>query len=399
MGINERLKETADKYDRYVQEQREYLHAHPELTGQEYETSRYLQEEVKKLGLTVEPLKGTGFIAVLDTGKEGKTLALRADIDALPMQEEADNLAGPKKCVSLNPGVCHACGHDAHMAILLAAIHVLCDIKEELKGKLIFAFEEGEERGTGIQAMIAALREKKIDAVYGNHVTAFMDSNKVCLDAGPRMAGAVGIDFTLKGRSGHGSRPDLAVNPIHAGAAILTQLSAAWVNQIDVTKTVTLSVDQFIAGTSRNIIPETAYLGGTCRVFDADEAKKANELIHKVVGGVADLYGCSVEYGPASRVSCDPVVNDEGLALLAQRGAQEILPEGSLLRGITWFASEPFSLYAKEFPAMFAFVGVRNEAVGSGAEHHNVRFDVDEGALKTGVLMMCKFASDFLNEE
>lgn len=398
MGGNERLKAAADKYDQYVREQREYLHEYPELTGAEYETSRYLQEEVQKLGLTVEPLKGTGFVAVLDTGKEGKTLALRADIDALPMQEEGNNLVGPKKCVSKNPGVCHACGHDAHMAILLASIHVLCDIKEDLKGKIVFAFEEGEERGTGIQAMIAALKEKQIDAIYGNHVTAFMDSNTVCLDAGPRMAGAVGIDFTLKGRSGHGSRPDLAVNPIHAGAAILTQLSAAWVNQIDVTKTVTLSVDQFVAGTSRNIIPETAYLGGTCRVFDAGEAKKADALIHKVVASVADMHGCTVEFGPYSKVSCNPVVNDERLAQLAQRGAREILPEDSLLQGITWFASEPFSLYAKEFPAMFAFVGVRNEAVGSGAEHHNVRFDVDEGALKTGVLMMCKFAVDFLEE-
>lgn len=398
MGVNERLKAAAEKYDQYAREQREYLHEHPELTGEEHETSRYLQEEVKKLGLLVEPLKGTGFIAVLDTGREGKTLALRADIDALPMQEEENNLAGPKKCVSQNPGVCHACGHDAHMAILLASMHVLCDRKEDLKGKIVFAFEEGEERGTGIQAMIAALKEKQIDAIYGNHVTAFMDSNTVCLDAGPRMAGAVGIDFTLKGKSGHGSRPDLAVNPIHAGAAILTQLSAAWVHQIDVTKTVTLSVNQFIAGTSRNIIPETAYLGGTCRVFDAEEAKKADELIHKVVSSVADVHKCTVEFGPLSKVSCHPVINDERLALLAQRGAEEILPEGSLLRGITWFASESFSMYAKEFPAIFAFVGVRNESVGSGAEHHNVRFDVDEGALKTGVLMMCKFAVDFLGE-
>lgn len=399
MTENDRLKSLVSKWNGYAKDQRRYFHEHPELSGQETETSRYLQAEAIRLGLKVELLNGTGFLAILDTGKPGKTLALRADMDALPIQEAEENEAGTKKCVSLNPGVCHACGHDAHMAIALASMQVLCELKDSLHGKIIFAFEEGEERGSGIRAMTAALTEKKVDAIYGNHVTAFMDSNTVCLDAGARMAGAMGIHFTLKGKSGHASRPDLSVNPISAGAAAVSQLSALWTNQMDVTKTVTLSITQFNAGVSYNIIPDEAKIVGTCRFFDREEALKGDRLIHDVVNGTAQMHGCTAEFGPMSKIICDPVVNDPILARQAQNGALEVMPVEKILRNVTWFASESFSRYAACAPSMYAFIGIRNKEAGSGAEHHNPAFDVDEDALQTGVLMMCKFTMDFLKKQ
>lgn len=392
----ERLVSLAAKWDGYARERRRYLHRHPELSGQELETSKYLKAEAERFGLTVESLSGTGFIAVLDTGRPGKTLALRVDIDALPLTEAKENLKGPKGCISANPGVCHACGHDAHMAIALTAMAILSECKEALCGRILFAFEEGEERGSGIRPMIEALKEKGTDAVYGNHVTSFMESGTVCLDEGPRMAGALGLRFALKGKSGHGSRPDLACNPITAGSAIVTQLSALWASKLDVTKTVTLGITQFQSGISYNIIPETAEIGGTCRFFDLEEAKKADRLIHETVDTMANLYGCSVEYHPMAQIICSPVVNDPALARLARQGSSQLLPTENIKSGVTWFASESFSRYRACFPSMFAFIGIRNPQVGSGAEHHNPEFDVDDGALKTGVLLMCKFAADFL---
>lgn len=399
MVENDRLKSLVTKWDGYLREKRRHFHEHPELSGKETETSRYIQAEATRLGLTVEPLEGTGFLAILDTGRPGRTLALRADMDALPIQESQENMAGAKQCVSQNPGICHACGHDAHMAIALASMQVLCELKDNLYGKIIFAFEEGEERGSGIRAMTAALAAKKTDAIYGNHVAAFMDSNTVCLDAGPRMAGAMGIHFTLKGKSGHASRPDLSCNPISAGAAIVSQLSAVWTNQMDVTKTVTLSITQFNAGISSNIIPDEARIAGTCRFFDKGEAQKGSRLIRDVVNSTSKLYGCTPEFSPMSRIICDPVNNDPILARQAQSSAQEVMPAEQILHDVTWFASESFSRYASCAPSMFAFIGIRNPSAGSGAEHHNPSFDVDEDALQTGVLMMCKFTVDFLRKQ
>ena len=172
--INQLIVEKAKEYESYVIQQRRHFHTYAEITAKEFETSKYLKEEAAKLGLPIQELKGTGFIATLDTGRPGKTLAIRSDIDALPLDEDSENLKGPKTCVSVNPGACHACGHDAHMAIALGAMKVLCDIREQLSGKILFAFEEGEEQGTGWPAMSEALIAHKIDAIYGNHVTAFM---------------------------------------------------------------------------------------------------------------------------------------------------------------------------------------------------------------------------------
>lgn len=386
----------AKQYREYVIEQRRHFHTYAEVTAKEFETSKYLKAEAAKLGLPVQELRGTGFIATLDTGRPGKTLAIRSDIDALPLDESPDNLCGPKNCVSVNPGACHACGHDAHMAIALGVMHILCDRKDSLSGRILFAFEEGEEQGTGWDAMAEALQERKIDAIYGNHVTAFMDSGTICADAGARMAGAIGIDITVHGRSGHGSRPDLAVNPIVAASQIVTQLSTSWNTRIDVTKTVTLSVCMFQAGQMSNIIPDTAYLGGSCRYFEVEEAGKAQAIIKQVAEGVAAVNGCTVTFGERHGIRTKPVMNTPELAALAQKGVQEILPEGTLIHDVKWFASEPFSRYYDLFPCMFNFIGIRNEQKGSGAEHHNGHFDVDEDALEYGVAATAKFAVDFL---
>jgi amidohydrolase len=380
----------------YVMNTRGYLHTIPELSGKEYETSKFLLEEIKKLGLPFEMVTETGFIATLDTGKPGKTVALRTDLDALPMDEDSNNLKGEKKFVSKIKGACHSCGHDAHMAMMLGAMKVLCSLKDQLTGKVLFCFEDGEEIWTGIYKMMDVLATKQVDAVYGTHVTSFMKSGTISVEPGPRMAGAATIEIDVLGKSGHGSRPDLAINPLFAAAQVLTGISSAWNNQLDVTKTVTLGLAQIHGGTINNIIPEKVFIGGTLRFFDMEAGAKAVEVVKNVATLTAKAHGCEVNLD-RTKISSHPVINDDDLAELAIDGISQVLPENSLVTGVKWFASESFSLYGQKYPSVLAFVGIGNEELGSGAEHHNIHFDVDDNALKTGVAATVKFATDFLN--
>lgn len=392
---NEILLSKIDEVNDYMVNARRYLHTIPEISGKEVETSKYLQEEVKKYGLPIERVTETGFIATLDTGKPGKTIALRADIDGLPLDEDENNLKGKKVVVSKNPGTCHACGHDGHMAILLGSMKVLCDLKDELKGKILFCFEDGEEIWTGIHQMMEALSKKEIDAVYGTHVTSFMKTGTISVEPGPRMAGRALVEMEVCGKSGHGSRPDLSINPVFAAAQVLNGISNAWNNQIDVTKTVTLGITQIHGGTANNIIPEKVYIGGTLRFFDMEEGQKAVDVLKNVSDYTAKAHRCSVNFVNVEVVS-DPVINDEKLSEFATTSLREVFPPEALITDVNWFASESFSEYCKKYPSIFAFVGIKNEELGIGAEHHNVQFDFDDNALKVGATATVKFVVDFL---
>lgn len=395
-GIDkEQLLAMVKEVDSYVRKVRGYLHEHPEVSGKEFETTKFLQEEVRKLGLPIEMASTTGFIATLDTGKPGKTVGLRTDIDALPVQENPHNLKNKKKWISKHEGVSHACGHDAHMAILLGTMKILYELKENITGKVIFIFEEGEEFWTGIDGMLDTLKDKEIDAIYGTHVTSFMKTGEVCLDAGPRMAGAARIGFDILGRGGHGSRPDLSINPVFAATQVLNGIASAWNNQIDVSKTVTLGITQISGGTTYNVIPDKVSIAGSLRYYDNDEGVKAVEVLKKVTELTAQAHNCTVEFTDTVSVA-KPLVNDDKLATIAQNGLKQLLPK-SLVHNVVWYASESFSMYSQIAPIVFAFVGVGNEELGSGAEHHNDRFDIDDDALYYGIASTVKFAVDYLN--
>lgn len=378
---------------------RTYFHENPELSSEEFETAAFLKKEAKKYGLEIEDVpNSTGFTALLDTNKPGKTLGIRTDMDALPVEEHAENLVGKRKYISKKNGLMHACGHDGHMAILLTTMNILNEMRDQLSGKVYFIFEEGEEIGAGIEAMVAHLKDKSLDAVYGNHLAAFLDSGKVAVDAGPKMSGANLLEFTVHGKSGHASRPDLAVNPVFAAAQVLTALTNAWANQVDVTKTVTLSLTQIHGGSAHNVIPNEVSIGGSLRFYDVEEGKRATEILTKVASLTAEAHNCKVTFADNDQVTANPVMNDEFLAKIAERGVEEVLP-GAQEQGVDWFASEPFNQYQSLAPTLFTFIGIRNKAYGSGAEHHNDQFDIDENALINGVLTMTKFAADFLTKD
>jgi len=371
---------------------RGYLHQHPEVSGKEFETTKFLQAEIEKLGLPVTKVQGTGFYAVLDTKRPGKTIGLRTDIDGLPIPENPNNLKQKKLFLSQNEGVSHACGHDGHMAILLEAAKILTEMKDQLNGKVIFIFEEGEEERSGIEAMIEALKPLKIDAIYGNHLRSSLESGKLFIREGAIMAGTGTIAFDVIGRGGHASRPDLSINPVFATANILTAISIAWNNQRDITKTVTLAVTQLQGGEASNIIPNSVFVGGTVRFFDKAEAARCFNLIKKVSEDVAAAHGCTVKFHEEFGVLRDPLVNDTVLTQFARNAISKIYPDRIVSdEKYIWYASESFVRYSQLAPTVFVFPGIKNEAFGSGAEHHNDQFDIDPEALQYALGAMLQF--------
>jgi len=384
--------EKARNIDAYVRQVRGHLHEHPELSGKEFETAEYIQSELEKMGLPVTKVRGTGFYAVLDTKRQGKTIGLRADIDALPIPENPENLKQKKKWISKNEGVSHACGHDGHVAILLGAAKILSDLKDQLRGKYIFIFEEGEETGCGIDAMIEALKPLKIDAIYGNHLKSNIPSGQIFIREGAILAGTGTVAMDIIGRGGHASRPDLSINPVFAAANILTGISIAWNNQRDVTKTVTLGITQIEGSDIYNVIPNRAFIGGTIRFFDRDEAAKCFDVIKKVAENIAAAHDCTVQFHDRHGIYLPPVINDNKLTKFTREITEDLFPNRVVTdEKYIWYAAESFTRYSELAPSVFVFPGILNENIGSGAEHHNDRFDIDEDALQYAVATMAWF--------
>ena len=391
-SLPETIRTFISEYEAYVISARRRVHVWAETSGNEYKTSSFITQELEGLGITVQKVSNTGVIGVLDTGRPGATLALRADIDALSIEENPDNLLQPRVCKSENPGACHACGHDAHTAMLLGAARVLTAVQATLTGKLLFCFEEGEELGLGVRGMLDALREHRPDAVWALHVLSTLEAGKVDISPGPRMAGGRRIIMRVNGRGGHGSRPDLSLNPVYAAAAITANISGALQNQLNPDKPVTVGITSIQGGASENIFPEYADVKGTIRFFDADEGLRASEIVKRVASGTAAMLGCSVDFDSAMDWSGMPVINNREVAertanVLSQLGYSDTLTECP-----PWYASESFASYLSEYPGAFAFLGIRNDELGTGAPHHNDRFDVDEAALATGVAANVAFA-------
>lgn len=395
--MKNKIKALVDQYEEKSVTLRRHFHRHPEVSGQEYETARFIKEEWIAGRLPIHQMTETGFIAILDSGRPGPTLGLRTELDALPIEEHEMNLNQPRLVRSENKGSMHACGHDGHLAILLTTMDILIQLKAELCGRVIFIFEEAEETTQSVKELIEGLKDYHLDAVYGNHLYSGLDTGKVVVSEGPVMSGAARVDFSIYGQSGHASRPDQAVNPIFAGAAILNDLSIAWNNQRDITKTVSLGITQFHSGHSWNIIEEQADIVGTLRFFDEDEAIHALDLIKNIATTVGQAHQCRLAFDPSMDRIFLPTINDSVLAQVVQASLEKM---DSPLQAVQtqWFASETFSEYRKLCPTHFTLVGTRNEEIGSGAAHHNEHFDLDEGSLKGAIHLMSQFAADYLNE-
>lgn len=392
MKFTKEIRALAAAYTQYIIDCRRHIHENPELSGREFETAAFIEAEAEKLGLPVERVSTNGRIVTLDTGRPGNTVALRADIDALPVEEAPCNLKRERTVISHNPGVCHACGHDAHTAVLLGAMRILWDMQEKLVGRFLFCFEEGEEDSSAWPGMVQALERKGVNTAFGLHVLSTLEHGRVSVEGGPRMSGMIGIDATFVGRGGHGSRPDLSINPVFAAAAALNNLAVAFANQIDANETVTLGITTIQGGNIYNVFPDTARVLGSLRYFNPKEGDKALEIVKKVFDHTAAMNNCTVQYNPPTRIIIGPTINDTDAAAFASAAFGEVLPAGTLVCADKWYASESFSEYLKRFKGVFAFLGVRNEEMGCAAAHHNGQFDLDESALPLGAICHAAYA-------
>ena len=383
--------------DSYIRDIRRHFHLYPELSGQEVQTVKRLKAELQQLGgFDIHDVQGsTGFYAILETGSKGKTIGLRTDIDGLPIEESQTNGEGKqKKWVSQASGVSHGCGHDGHMAILLATARILHGLRSQLKGRFVFIFEEGEETNSGIRPMIAALRNDGIvfDVIYGNHVASNVPSGQLFVKEGPIMAGMATLAYHIVGRGGHVSRPDKSVNPVFAAADVLTSISVAWNNQRDLEKLVTLGVTQLEGGKVYNVIPNEVFIGGSLRFFDREAGEHALSLVKSVSEHVAAAHGCTVSYTDRMQIDLPPVSNDTVYTHYAQRELEALYPHHVTTDPqYVWYGSETFALYSQLAPSVFVLVGINNKEVGSTAQHHNDKFDLDEEVLLYGVGAMTQF--------
>lgn len=378
------LWQLAEEQQPYMTAMRRLFHTEPELPGREFKTRETLCKELTDMGIPYTLLPGTGLIAQVKGRLPGPSRLLRSDMDALPLEELPDNPVQAKVCVSRNRGVCHACGHDAHMAMLLGTLRVLSAMREELHGTVSACFEEGEETNCGLPAMMTALDGMKIDECFALHVYSGLEAGKICLTSGPRMAGAVRFDLTFKGRAGHGSRPDLAVNPIIPAAHMVGELDSLLRNRLAADAAVTLGLCQFRAGNTWNVIPETAALSGSARYFRRQDGEQVLNLIHSAADGIAVLHGCTVEYEPTTGIILGPVINDAAVSARVRAAVSAACGQAALKDCAPWYASETFSRYLERWPGALGLLGIRNESLGSGAPHHNAAFDVDEAVFALG---------------
>ena len=353
------------------------------------------------MGIEYEVVPHGGIVAILEgkTPGKGKTVLLRADCDALPVQETKENLAGPRVCCSKVDGVMHACGHDGHTAILLGAAKILNEHKDEIAGKIILFFERAEENGGGMPQMLAYMDKHGItaDTCYGTHLFAMLESGKVGLITGGTMSTAMGFNITIHGKGGHGSRPDQANSPIDCFVAIYNALQAARLTKITPFKPLTLSVGLLQAGAVSNVIPNDLTFAGTARLFDREEVGYPfKETLIKIVDGICAAYGCTATYNQLSDPAY-PVYNDPECVEFARKVVGAELGEDVIAQPEPWMASESFSQLQKLWPGVFALLGINNPEKGTGAAHHNEYFDLDEDVFKLGVAGAVTYALRFLD--
>lgn len=380
---------------------RRWLHKHPELSGQETQTMNYITARLEELGLSIYVIPQGGVIGVLNEKKEGPCVLLRADCDALPVAESATNMKRPRACMSGVPGVMHACGHDAHMAMLLGAARTLSELSDELPGSVLFVFERGEEvGGKGFLENLLPFIEKRfnVSTCYATHVRWDIPVGKIAVPSGAAMAGAFGFDVTIAGRGGHGSRPDLAVSPVDCFCAIHQQLQALRMRAVAPDQVLTYSLGVVEAGQQANVIPESLRFAGTVRTFDTARAGErfAGEM-KNIIEHTCAAYGCTYTLTHFSKPLYE-VYNHPAAAEFARQAVAQGVGMSALGLCEPWMASESMSAYLKLWPGVLAFTGVRNEEKGCGANHHTPEFDVDENALAYGAAAAVAYAQAYLTK-
>lgn len=372
---------------------RRWLHQHPELGFEEYETSKYIEAALQSMeNIEVVRPTATSVMGIIKGKSGGKTVALRADIDALPIEEEAD-----VDFRSENKGAMHACGHDTHAAMLLGAASVLSQMTEKFAGTVKLIFQHAEEvTPGGAQEILKTGLLDDVDYIYGSHVMAQRKAGQVQMLSGPVMAAQNSFHLTIQGKGSHGSMPEASIDPITIGANIVTNINQIVSRNVGPFENVVISFGQFSSGDVFNVIPDKAFIEGTVRTNTTEIRPFIEERIRAIIDGICKAHGATYEL---NYVHGYPAVNnDEFCTDMARKVAKDILPAGEYGDGIRMMGSEDFSRYLEKIPGTYVVIGSGTEEDGCGFVNHHPKFKVNEKALLNGTKMYVGFALEAMKQ-
>ena len=368
------------------------FHKYPELGFEEYRTAGIVEKYLRNLGVHTERMTKTGVVGLLKGSKGQPVLLLRADMDALPIQEE-NSVAYKSK----NEGVMHACGHDAHMAMLLVAAKILTEIKDNVAGTIKFVFQPNEEIAGAIHMIEdGVLENPTVDAAMGIHIWTPVESGKIAITSGPVMAGLDVFKVTIYGRGGHTGVPEDAVDPVLAAANLIQTVQMIQTREISNLKSTVIMFGKIAGGSKSNIIPDKVHLEGSIRfLYPGGPAsnEQPTERFTRIVEQVCQTHRCTCRIDIVHENI--PLINNAEMVKIARESAKEVFVEEKCLIDNQTIASEDFSEFSARVPGVFMFLGTGNEKKGTNVSHHNPHFNIDEDTLPIGVEMFVKGALNF----
>src|SRR5712692_995551 len=395
----EQIAKAAETLRAKLVEQRRDFHMHPELSNREERTSRIVAERLRTLGLDdVKTGVGKyGVVALLKGSKPGPVVAVRADMDALPIQETIDV---PYK--SLNPGVKHACGHDVHTSVELGVAEVLSKMRDQISGSIKFIFQpaeegapQGEEGGAKLMVKEGALENPRPAAIFGLHTMPGIEAGQIGYHSGAAMASSDRFTITIRGKGSHGAQPQLGVDAVTIAAEAVTALQTIRSRRIDPLEPLVITVGTINGGERYNIVAGEVKMAGTMRTFNEDVRQRAQEMMRQTLSGVTAAHGASfsLEFDSPNPVTYnDPRLVEETLPTI-----RRLVPDSNIIALMPFMPAEDFSYYQKVVPGFFYFLGVGNKARGITAAWHTAEFDVDEESLLVGVKVMSNVLLDYLD--
>ena len=388
MSVEKNIEMLGKKYSDYMVEMRRYFHENPEPSSEEYNTSAKIKSELDKMGIPYISIAGTGVIGTITGVKPGKTVALRADMDALQVNECTGLPFASKK-----EGLMHACGHDGHIASLLGAAKILNEIKDEIHGTVKLFFQPAEETAQGAKKMIEEGALEGVDGVFGIHLWADIELGKISVEAGPRMASTDLFRIKVTGKGGHGSLPHQGVDAVVVGSAIVMNLQSIVSREISPLEPAVVSVGQIKSGSRFNVIAPDAFMDGTTRAFSAEVRGKFHSMIDRIAKNTAEAYRATAvtEYEYLVPVT----INDERCSKIAEEAVRETFGEEALTKFPKITGSEDFSYFSNEREGVLCFVGTGTE---NYYPHHHPKFAVDERALPISASMYAAYTVNYLKK-
>lgn len=382
----------------YIVSLRRDLHQIPELGLNLPETADYVAAELDKIGIPYTRSKiDSGIIATIEGGQPGKTIALRADMDALPITEETG-----LPFASKHVGCMHACGHDSHTAMLLGAGKVIWAHKDELKGTVRLLFQTSEEQSRGAEAMIESGGVDGVDAVFGTHIGTIIDrtipAGTAIVTPGCCMAAFDKFIIKVKGAGCHGSTPEKGVDPVNIAAHVIVALQAITTREVAATRPLVVTIGKVQGGSQYNVIPNEVVIEGTIRTLEEDLRQYAARRIGEIAQATAAVFGGSVDYEMVW--GAPPVINDDKMASLAAGAVKKVLGEEHVITAVKApnMGGEDFAYYLEKVPGAYMFLSSSNPAKGTDGPHHTPKFDVDEDVFWMGSAMFVSIVEDFLQD-